>query len=136
MNEVTEKIISFYENLTPENLNQIDTFYANDCYFRDPFHELKSIHDLTFLYSKMFKKLKNPKFKITNYFYKQNEMVLFWEFTCNNNFKISGNSHLILNSENKVKIHLDYWDSINEIWLKLPIIGPIIKFFYNLMFKF
>jgi hypothetical protein len=133
MNKSTKNIISFYENLTPKTINDISFHYASECLFKDPFNTFTTRKDLTSLYEKMFEKLKSPKFTISNYFEKDNEVILFWDFKFNNGFTIHGNSHLILDKEQKIVSHIDYWDSVNEIWLKIPILKLFIRFFYSFL---
>lgn len=79
----------------------------------------------------MFSKLKDPKFFITNHFEKENELVLFWDFKFNDGFIISGNTLFVFDQNQKVISHIDYWDSVNEIWLKFPLLRTLITFFYK-----
>ncbi len=133
MNKTTSDIISFYESLTPETLAQINIYYANDCYFKDPFNTLTTAQELTSLYVKMFEKLKKPSFKIINFFEKEDQIILIWDFNFNDGFKIHGVSHLILNHRHQIISHIDYWDTVSEIWLKIPLLKSIIRFFYRLV---
>lgn len=133
MKESTKNIIHFYENLNQNNLNEIAKVYAQDCFFQDPFHQLHSLDELKNLYIKMFQKADNPKFTITKYLENESELVLFWDFTFGKNFKISGNTLLVLNSQNLIISHVDYWDTVSEIWLKIPVIKNFIKVFYKIL---
>ena len=40
---------------------------------------------------------------------------------------IEGMSDITLNKEGKVISHLDYWDSLNGIFIKLPFLGFLYK---------
>lgn len=129
MRDETQKIIQFYENLTVDSLEQLNDFYSEKCYFKDPFHAFHSREKLFQIYFKMFQKLKNPKFVITNYFEKENQIVLFWDFSFNNGFTITGSSLLLYDQNKLINSHIDYWDSVGELWSKLPIIGLVFKLF-------
>ncbi len=125
-------LISWYENLTIETLEEIDNFYANDCYFRDPFNKLHNLQDIKKLYQKMFRHLSQPKFKIIHVLREGELVSLYWEFDfifLKKTFKIFGNTLLRLNSDNKIIEHIDYWDSVQEWWIKLPLIGAILRMF-------
>ena len=40
---------------------------------------------------------------------------------------IEGMSELILNDSGKVVSHTDYWDSLNGLFIKIPLIGYLYK---------
>jgi steroid delta-isomerase len=132
-----DSLILWYEKLNQSNLNQIYDFYAKDAYFRDPFHEYFELESLVKLYEEMFKKIKNPRFIITNSFFHDEELVLFWDFkfmAFGKEMTIAGNTLFKFNTEGKVCYHLDYWDSVHELWMNIPIIGQMIKLFYKIVF--
>ncbi|MDO9181286.1 MAG: nuclear transport factor 2 family protein [Bacteriovorax sp.] len=131
------ELIKWYEQLNLLNLNQINNFYSQDAYFRDPFHELFDLKSLILLYEDMFKKIDNPRFTITNTFTNEKELVLFWDFkfiAFKKEMIISGNTLFKFNSEGKINYHLDYWDSVSELWNKTPVLGKIIRTFYKIIF--
>lgn len=130
------RLIDWYNHLSKENLNQIEEFYAQDAYFRDPFNEFFELTPLIQLYKKMFLKMDNPRFIITRKFIQEEELVLFWDFKFKAFGKeqtIVGNTLLKFNAEEKIIYHLDYWDTVNELWMKVPVLGSFIKFFYKFM---
>ena len=49
--------------------------------------------------------------------------------------KIKGVSEIKINQNGFISEHLDYWDSFNQFYLKLPIIGKILKIFSNIIKK-
>lgn len=129
-------IINWYNNLSPDTLQDIGFYYTNNCYFKDPFNEKFSRNELHTIFSEMYKKLNSPRFVITNHFSQGDEHVLFWDFTFiffSKEIKIKGNSHLKLNAENLIYYHCDYWDSISELWIKTPILGFFIKTMYKII---
>lgn len=134
-----EQLIAWYENLNPETLNDIHQFYADDTYFRDPFHELFELDPLIKVYEDMFAKIKDPKFVITKDFFneKTDELVLFWDFKftmLKKEMVIKGNTLFKFNAEGKINYHVDFWDSVNELWMKVPVIGFGLKLFYKILF--
>jgi hypothetical protein len=132
--EKTLRLIDWYNHLSLENLNQIEEFYAKDTYFRDPFNEFLELKPLIELYKKMFLKMDNPRFIITRQFSQDNDLVLFWDFKFKAFGKeqtIVGNTLLKFNAEGKISYHLDYWDTVNELWMKVPLLGSIVRFLYR-----
>ena len=45
----------------------------------------------------------------------------------NSNQKIEGLSEIMLNKNGKVYSHIDYWDSLSGLFVKLPFIGILYK---------
>jgi hypothetical protein len=138
-NDKINQLISWYDHLSPSTLDQIKDFYADKTYFRDPFYEFNSLESLIHYYQEMFAKIKDPKFNITKKFSdsETNELVLFWDFhfmVLGKPMAISGNTHFKFNNEDKITHHIDYWDSVNELWMKTPIIGNMLKLFYKIAF--
>jgi steroid delta-isomerase len=134
MNEKILKLIEWYNDLDEKSLEDISEYYSTDCYFKDPFNEYHNLPQIKDLYKKMFQKLTTPRFTITNYFIKDQEAVLFWDFTFKafkSDMKIQGSTLLKFNHDNKINVHIDYWDSVSELWRKVP----IIKYFINIMYK-
>ena len=78
----------------------------------------------------MFDTVKEPKFSILNYAQNNDHIFLKWKMTFYA-FKalqtIEGMSDITLNKEGKIISHLDYWDSLNGIFIKLPFLGFLYK---------
>ena len=78
----------------------------------------------------MFDTVEEPKFSIINYAQNKDDIFLKWKMTFYA-FKalqtIDGMSHITINEEGKVISHLDYWDSLNGIYIKLPFVGMLYK---------
>jgi hypothetical protein len=132
-----QNLKTWYESLTIESLNLIENYYHEKCYFKDPFHETNSIIELKAIYLKMFLNLKSPRFIITDSFVNQKKVVLFWDFVFTINSKqqlIKGSTLLEFDQAGKITSHIDYWDSVSEMWMKIPILGKMIKLFYKLLF--
>ena len=78
----------------------------------------------------MFKNIKEPKFYILDYSINKQRVFLKWKMTFSA-FKslqtIEGMSELLLNNDGKVTSHIDYWDSLNGLFIKIPFIGKLYK---------
>jgi hypothetical protein len=78
----------------------------------------------------MFKNVKDPSFIILNYSKSKNKVFLKWKMTFYA-FKskqfIEGVSEITLNSDGKISSHIDYWDSMNGLFIKLPFIGILYR---------
>ena len=42
--------------------------------------------------------------------------------------KIHGASHLKFDTTGRIAYHRDYWDAADELYAKLPLIGPVMRY--------
>ena len=134
---LVKNYINLFSNLSPENINEFDDLISKDIVFMDPFNNVKGVNAFKKIFYHMFKNVKDPKFLILDYSINKKRVFLKWKMTFFA-FKslqiIEGMSELLLNDDGKVSTHIDYWDSLNGILIKIPFIG----YFYKisiLMFK-
>lgn len=123
-------LVDWYQNLTAENLPAIRTFYAEDCYFKDPFNEFRQRRQVEQLFAEMFQKLDNPRFVISEVVQQERSAFLVWTFDFRvrrRSLSIVGTSHLKLDEQGRVQYHRDYWDAAEELYEKLPVIGFLIR---------
>ena len=69
---------------------------------------------------------------------KNNIYILKWEmiyFAFNKNNSIFGLSEVTIGANKKIVSHIDYWDSYNNFYTKIPIIGQIFQFVFNFVKK-
>ena len=69
---------------------------------------------------------------------KNNIYIIKWEmiyFAFNRNNSIFGLSEVTIGANKKIVSHVDYWDSYNNFYIKIPIFGLIFKFILSLVRK-
>ncbi len=136
INKKIKKYLSLFENLSIKNLNEFDDLIDNNIIFADPFNKIKGKENFKKLFKKTLKLLENPKFKIHTVSFIKNVyfVKLEMEFKAfKKEQKITGLSEIKINQNGFISEHIDYWDSFNQFYLKLPIIGKILKIFSNII---
>tara|TARA_B100000282_G_C31472924_1_gene372145 strand:- start:93 stop:518 length:426 start_codon:yes stop_codon:yes gene_type:complete len=129
--------INLFSNLSPENINEFDNLISKDIIFVDPFNNIKGVNAFKNIFYHMFENVTDPKFLIVDYSISKKRVYLKWKmtfFAFKSLQTIEGMSELLLNDVGKIVSHVDYWDSLNGLFIKIPLIG----FFYKLslfMFK-
>lgn len=130
-----EDIVRYFETLTPASLGNMARIYVDDAYFKDPFNEVKRLEDIRAVFERMFDALAEPRFRIVNRVVEGEQVMLEWDFT----FRIRrwkpatmqlvhGVSHLRLAADGRIAYHRDYWDTAEELYSKLPLIGGLMRF--------
>ena len=122
--------LNLFSNLNKENIKKFDDLVVKDIIFIDPFNNIKGLDDFKNIFYHMFDTVEEPKFDIVDYAQNKDHIFLKWKMTFYA-FKasqtIEGMSDITLNKEGKVISHLDYWDSLNGIFIKLPFLGFLYK---------
>lgn len=126
---------AFWEGLTPERLAGIDAVYAPDAYFRDPFNEVRGVKELERIFGHMYETLDEPRFTITETILEGERAVLIWDFDFRVKSwkprvtqRIHGLSVVRFGPDGRVEHHRDYWDAAGELYAKLPLVGPLMRF--------
>jgi len=127
---VVKKYIYLFSNLSIDNINEFDDIISKDIIFIDPFNNIKGIDAFKNIFHHMFKNIKEPKFFILDYSINKQRVFLKWKmtfFAFKSLQTIEGMSEIVLNDAGKVASHIDYWDSLNGIFIKIPFIGYFYK---------
>ena len=129
-----ERLIDFFETLSPANLERLETFYTPRAYFKDPFNEVRSVVELRRIFSHMYQTLEQPRFVVTERIVDGGQCFLTWNFEFR--FKrleraqlqtVRGGSHLKFGADGRVYFHRDYWDAAEELYEKLPLVGGVMR---------
>ena len=133
-----ENYVKLFESLNLENLNKFDKLLDENIYFEDPFNKVFGIENFKRIFSNTLTKLDNVEFKVLNIISKNNIYIIKWEmiyFAFNKTNSIFGLSEVTISENNKIVSHIDYWDSYNNFYTKIPFFGLIFKFVLSLVRK-
>jgi len=129
-----ERMVQFFEAVTPDNVDRLGEFYDPLARFKDPFNEVAGIPAIQHIFAHMFVQLEQPRFVVTNQVLQGQQCFLTWEFRFGfKGFKtgqtqtILGASHLVLNEAGLITLHRDYWDAAEELYEKLPVVGGLMR---------
>lgn len=129
-----DPLIDFYNKFSPASVERFAEFYSADAYFKDPFNEVRGIAAIQRIFRHMFEQVGEPRFVVTERVADAQGAMLVWEF----NFRVRllgrgqamvmrGVSHLRFDAEGKVNYHRDYWDTGEELYMKLPGLGTLMR---------
>jgi len=134
MSHAIDRIVETFQTLTPAAVEALDTLYAPDARFKDPFNDVRGLPEIQRIFRHMHVALENPRFVITERIEQGPQCFLTWEFRFRfKRFKrgqeqcILGGSHLVLSDEGRITLHRDYWDAAEELYEKLPVVGSLMR---------
>ena len=129
-----QRLVEFWEELTPEAVERLETVYSADAYFRDPFNEVRGEAEVKRIFRHMFETLHEPRFMIREALLDGSTAVLVWDFDFRIKAvkpdlprRIHGASHVRFSNDGHVIYHRDYWDAAGELYAQLPLIGPLVR---------
>lgn len=130
-----QRLTAYFANLTEARVAEITQYYAADARFRDPFNDVRGVTEVSRVFSHMYEALHDPRFVIIETILEDNRAVIIWDFTFRiKRYKprvtqhIHGLSVVRFDERGLVTDHRDYWDAASELYAKLPLIGPVMRF--------
>ncbi|MCU0868668.1 MAG: nuclear transport factor 2 family protein [Burkholderiales bacterium] len=130
-----DAIVARFEQLAPADIATMDRLYAPDAWFRDPFNEVRGVPAIAAIFERMFEAMHAPRFVVVNRIVDGDQAMLEWDFVFrirrfrpDTTWTIHGTSHLRFAPDGRIAYHRDYWDTGEELYAKLPLIGGVIRF--------
>lgn len=128
------RLVQLYEQLTPQHLDSLHLCYAPQAHFKDPFNDVRGVASIRQVFAHMFATLEAPRFAVTEQLVQGRQAFLTWEF----HFRlrrwragqpqcIRGGSLLHFDAQGLVQEHRDYWDTAEELYEKLPVLGVLMR---------
>jgi len=129
-----DRLVDFYQRLTPQTVARFPEFYSADAYFKDPFNEVQGVQAIARIFMHMFRQVEAPRFIVKERIADAGGAMLVWEFRSrvrrwgrDETQVMRGVSHLRFDADGRVNYHRDYWDAAEELYMKLPVIGSLMR---------
>jgi len=136
--QAVERLVQFFEQLQPQDLQHLARLYAADAYFKDPFNEVRGVAAIERIFRHMFVQVEAPRFVVTARVAQGDQCFLTWDFRFRfRRFDIEawqvvrGATHLVFDGQGRVSLHRDYWDAAEELYEKLPLVGGLMRWLKN-----
>jgi steroid delta-isomerase len=129
-----DALIQFFETLSPGTAKCIPDFYSDDARFKDPFNDVRGAAAIQRVFTHMFTQVSEPRFVVGERVVDAGGVVLVWDFQFGvrvwgkvRTQVIHGASHLRFAADGKVTCHRDYWDIGEELYMKVPVLGLLMR---------
>ncbi len=128
-----DRVLHFFENVSPQSVKEIAALYDADAYFKDPFNEVRGQANIIHIFEHMFRQVDAPHFIIKQSILQDEDAFIVWDFEFNMRGTkqlqtIHASSHVRFNTAGKVAYHRDYWDAAEELYEKIPVLGSMMRF--------
>lgn len=128
------RVIGFFEGLSPDDLRRLDTLYAADARFKDPFNEVQGVPAIAAVFEHMYRTLEAPRFVVHQAVVEGPQGFVTWDFRFRfrrfertREQSVRGASHLVFADDGRIAAHRDYWDAAEELYEKLPAVGALMR---------
>jgi len=129
--DVLAPIVRYFETISPATVARIGEIYTDDAWFKDPFNEVTGAPAIGRIFAHMFEQVDAPRFVVHDCVGDAREAFLTWDFEFRRAggepLRIRGASHLRLAPDGRIRWHRDYWDTGEELYAKLPLIGALFR---------
>ena len=126
-----ERQVAYFESLTPESVQTLGEYYTADAFFKDPFNEVQGLAGIQAIFLRMFEQVDAPRLHVRAQVFDGAEGFLVWDlifrFRGGRPARIHGVSHIKLAQDGRVAYHRDYWDSVEELYEKVPLLGALMR---------
>ncbi|HBT31807.1 MAG TPA: isomerase [Pusillimonas sp.] len=129
-----QRVVAFYENLSPEHLEYLHEVYDADAAFTDPFNDVVGIEAILRIFKHMYATVHQPVFNVDEAVSQGQNGFLTWTFTFQTGKKtkrrdwtVKGATHVRFNAQGKVCKHDDYWDPAQSLYEKTPLVGGVFR---------
>ncbi len=133
---VIDHLVDFFESISPQTVARIGDLYAADARFKDPFNNVQGVPAIEHIFRHMFTQVESPRFVVNERIVQHDNAMLVWTFTFGMRVGktvrpqlVHGVTHFKFDAKGKVSLHRDYWDTGEELYMKLPILGWLLRVF-------
>ena len=131
MTPALERLVRFYEGLTPSTLERVTSVYACDASFVDPFNDVVGTAAIAQVFRHLFDQVDAPRFAVVETYEDGSRAALLWSMKFRfrgerDERVIEGMSRVEFDAEGRVISHRDFWDSASQLYAKMPVIGRLV----------
>jgi ketosteroid isomerase-like protein len=131
--ERVDRVVGFYEQVSPGTQGRIDELYAPGASFKDPFNEVRGRAAIRRIFEHMFGQVHAPRFVVHASVAHGDTAFLTWTMFYRGSARsadeqtIRGCTELRFDAMGQVSLHRDYWDAAEELYEKLPLLGAVLR---------
>ncbi len=132
--QAVARVARFYETISLAGVPRLGEIYAADAFFKDPFNEVRGVPRIERIFGHMFEQVDAPRFVVHETVAQGDAAFLTWDFVFA--FRrplppgeriVRGCSHLRFDADGRVAFHRDYWDTAEELYEKIPVLGALMR---------
>ena len=134
--EMLDRYARFWTDLTVDSIDALEELSVDDVTFTDPFNDVRGRPAFKSVLKHMFENTDRPRFHVLDRAIGNHAGYLRWDFTfhpmrrgqARAEWRFTGMSEVSFASDGRVISHIDHWDASTQLYARLPVIGPMLRF--------
>jgi steroid delta-isomerase len=122
---------ALFANLRPSDLARFDAIYAPGARFKDPFNDVRGVPAIRAVFAHMYAAVLAPRFEILERGLDGDVGLVRWRFhyaeRSGTTRSFDGVSRVSFDAQGRVTEHLDYWDPVEAVWTRVPVLGALLR---------
>ncbi|PLK47078.1 nuclear transport factor 2 family protein [Uliginosibacterium sp. TH139] len=134
MENTLQGLVEWYQTLSPDSVARAGEFYAPQAHFKDPFNDVRGVPAIERIFLHMFAQLESPRFVVRDVCRGEGSAMLCWDFAFSVRgvaYRLQGSSRLEFDPNGQVSSHVDYWDPAEALFMRVPLLGWVLRKLYK-----
>jgi steroid delta-isomerase len=127
-----------FERLTVADLDRMHELFTEDARFVDPFNDARGLPAVRAVFERMFARCVDVRFEVHEALRDGELALLHWTMrfrpapsrpggTPGAEWTLHGMSRVRFAADGRVAEHVDHWDTGGQLYARLPLLGPLIR---------
>jgi hypothetical protein len=124
-----------YQDLDGSNIDIIESVYAIDINFEDPFHHIEGLNNMKLYFQELYQNVDAISFDFGEFISDGDSHSVSWVMNLTHpklnkgkSFDVPGATFFKVNEEQKIIMHRDYFDAGIMLYENIPLLGSVVKF--------
>ena len=128
-----QRYTQFFEQLGLGTLGELESVMTEDVRFVDPFNDVIGRAKVRLIFEHMFEQFPKASFKVIHAAMTDGIKpvgLISWRMNSTpegHGYSIVGMSEVSFAEDGKVNLHIDHWDSGQQVYETLPIVGSLLR---------
>lgn len=125
-----ERYVAVMESLRADDLEALETVYADEARFVDPFNEVRGVAAIQAVFAHGFAQCPGMRFSVQARALDGDRALLRWRMDCDasaDGLSIEGMSELVIGGDGRVVEHVDHWDPAAQLYARVPVLGWLMR---------
>lgn len=136
LHDASQAYIEFFATINPDHLQQLTDYFTEKARFKDPFNDVTGIVAIQKIFQHMFTHTQQSRFVIHHAALDKQILLLQWDYHFQTlkgkPWTFSGMSRVTFatqgTEQGKVIEHIDYWDPVENIYQKIPLLNRLMHY--------
>jgi hypothetical protein len=131
---IVEQFKQLYQQLDASNVEKIETVYAPEIQFQDPFHQIDGLQNLKHYFKDLYLNVDTISFEFGESISDGNNHFVDWVMNLTHpklnkgrTIKVPGATFLKVNETQQIISHRDFFDAGVMLYEQIPVLGGLVR---------